>query len=151
MLITFNWRENNWIHTFPKGISTMWNANRIWTRVAVSISNNDNHYTICASFTNHVYLIYIYIYIYIYKQNFALNNLQGWHAIKHNQSTIMIFKEKKLAQELSFMNSIFYHPYEYYSMQMTSYKYLNTLSIVSGVIKILIREGPNYWFGNSFK
>ena len=20
------WRENNWIHTFPKGISAMWNA-----------------------------------------------------------------------------------------------------------------------------
>ena len=22
----FPWRENNWIHTFPKGISAMWNA-----------------------------------------------------------------------------------------------------------------------------
>ena len=21
-----SWRENNWIHTFPKGISAMWNA-----------------------------------------------------------------------------------------------------------------------------
>ena len=23
---TYSWRENNWIHTFPKGISAMWNA-----------------------------------------------------------------------------------------------------------------------------
>ena len=23
---THSWRENNWIHTFPKGISSMWNA-----------------------------------------------------------------------------------------------------------------------------
>ena len=45
--ITHSWRENNWIHTFPKGISAMWNAvsSRIWTRVAVSISYDDNHYT----------------------------------------------------------------------------------------------------------
>ena len=26
LLITHNWRENNWIHTFPKGISAIWNA-----------------------------------------------------------------------------------------------------------------------------
>ena len=26
LLFTHNWRENNWIHTFPKGISAMWNA-----------------------------------------------------------------------------------------------------------------------------
>ena len=26
LLFTHNWRENNWIHTFPKGISVMWNA-----------------------------------------------------------------------------------------------------------------------------
>ena len=25
-LFTHSWRENNWIHTFPKGISAMWNA-----------------------------------------------------------------------------------------------------------------------------
>ena len=24
--LTHSWRENNWIHTFPKGISAMWNA-----------------------------------------------------------------------------------------------------------------------------
>ena len=23
---THSWRENNWIHTFPKGISSIWNA-----------------------------------------------------------------------------------------------------------------------------
>ncbi len=26
LLFTYSWRENNWIHTFPKGISAMWNA-----------------------------------------------------------------------------------------------------------------------------
>ena len=26
ILFTHSWRENNWIHTFPKGISAMWNA-----------------------------------------------------------------------------------------------------------------------------
>ena len=25
LLFTHCWRENNWIHTFPKGISAMWN------------------------------------------------------------------------------------------------------------------------------
>ena len=25
-LFTHNWRENSWINTFPKGISTMWNT-----------------------------------------------------------------------------------------------------------------------------
>ena len=26
LLFTHSWRETNWIHTFPKGISAMWNA-----------------------------------------------------------------------------------------------------------------------------
>ena len=26
LLFTHRWRENNWVHTFPKGISAMWNA-----------------------------------------------------------------------------------------------------------------------------
>ena len=26
LLFTHSWRENNWIHTFPKDISAMWNA-----------------------------------------------------------------------------------------------------------------------------
>ena len=26
LLFIHSWRENNWIHTFPKGISAMWNA-----------------------------------------------------------------------------------------------------------------------------
>ena len=57
LLFIHSWRENNWIHTFPKGISAMWNAvsSRIWTRIAVSISYDDNHYTtgtyiLCVSF-----------------------------------------------------------------------------------------------------
>ena len=29
LLFTHSWRENNWIHTFPKGISAMWNANSL--------------------------------------------------------------------------------------------------------------------------
>ena len=29
LLFTHSWRENNWIHTFPKGISAMWNAIRL--------------------------------------------------------------------------------------------------------------------------
>ena len=41
--------ENNWTHTFLKGISAMWKmqsvSSRIWTRVAVSIPYDDNHYT----------------------------------------------------------------------------------------------------------
>ena len=48
LLFTHSRRENNWIHTFPKGISAMWNAIslvQVWTRVAVSISYDDNHYT----------------------------------------------------------------------------------------------------------
>ena len=39
---------NNWIHTFPKGISVCEMqsiSSRILTRVAVSISYDDNHYT----------------------------------------------------------------------------------------------------------
>ena len=28
--------KSSWIHTFAKNISNMWNANRIWTRVAES-------------------------------------------------------------------------------------------------------------------
>ena len=36
------------MHTFPKGIRTMWNANslvQVWTRIPVSISYDDNCYT----------------------------------------------------------------------------------------------------------
>ena len=52
---THSWRENVWIHTFPKVISPMQTAlSRIWTLVTVSIS-------IMISITPWVY-IYIYIY-----------------------------------------------------------------------------------------
>ena len=54
---THSWRENNWIHTFPKDMSgIIWNQ----SRVAVSISYDDKHYT------TGTWYIYIYIYIYIY-------------------------------------------------------------------------------------
>ena len=36
------------MHTFPKSISVVRNANRVWTRVAVSISFDDNHYNTSA-------------------------------------------------------------------------------------------------------
>ena len=57
ILFTHRWRENNWIHTFHKDISAMWNAIscRIWTRVAVSISDGDNYYA-----TSTIVFIYIY-------------------------------------------------------------------------------------------
>ena len=29
LLFTYIWREDNWIHTFPKSISAMWNANSL--------------------------------------------------------------------------------------------------------------------------
>ena len=29
LLFIPSWRENNWIHSFPEGISTMWNANSL--------------------------------------------------------------------------------------------------------------------------
>ena len=49
-LFTHSWRENSRIHTFPKlwiqVLCEMQSASsRIWTRVTVSISYNDNHYT----------------------------------------------------------------------------------------------------------
>ena len=50
LLFTHSWRENNWIHTFPKGIilvpcEMQSVSSRIWTRVAVSNSCDDNYYT----------------------------------------------------------------------------------------------------------
>ena len=59
LLFTQSWREINWIHTFPKGISAMWNemqsfSSRIWTRVAVCISYDDNHYT---TVTSNIYIL----------------------------------------------------------------------------------------------
>ena len=46
LLFAHSWRENSWIHTFPKGISEMQSVwSRIWTRIVVSISYDDNHYT----------------------------------------------------------------------------------------------------------
>ena len=46
---THSWRENNWIHTLPMGVSTMWNVKKL-IRVTVSISYDDIHYTASASF-----------------------------------------------------------------------------------------------------
>ena len=35
LLFIHSWKENRWIHDFPKGISTKWNIEpfKIWTRV----------------------------------------------------------------------------------------------------------------------
>ena len=42
--------EKRWIHAFPKDINAKWNAKKdepkIWTRVAESISNDDNRSSI---------------------------------------------------------------------------------------------------------
>ena len=48
--------EDKGVHTFPKGISAMWNAIslvQVWTRVAVSIAYDDNHYTTGTSNLTH--------------------------------------------------------------------------------------------------
>ena len=48
LLFTHSWRENNWIIPFPRVLvlcEIQSFSSRIWTRVAVSISYNDNHYT----------------------------------------------------------------------------------------------------------
>ena len=47
LLFTNSWRENCWMHTFPKGISAIWNADRLVQDFELG-------------------LVYIYIYIYIY-------------------------------------------------------------------------------------
>ena len=47
-MFTHSWRENNWVHTFPKDIvlSEMQSALfKIWTHAAVPIFYDDNHYT----------------------------------------------------------------------------------------------------------
>ena len=51
LLFTHNWRENNWMHTFPKNIRTKRNSNssRIRTQIAVSISYGYDYYTTSAS------------------------------------------------------------------------------------------------------
>ena len=45
LLFTYTWRENSWIHTFPKGIIVLYEMQlalfRIW-KVAMSISYNNN-------------------------------------------------------------------------------------------------------------
>ena len=51
-IYTYIWKKNSWIHTCPRGISIMWNANSFvkdWSQVAVSISYDDNHYAMGAS------------------------------------------------------------------------------------------------------
>ena len=48
LLFSHSWRENNWIHTFPRVLvlcEMQSVSSRIWTRVAVSIYYDDNHYT----------------------------------------------------------------------------------------------------------
>ena len=48
LLFTHSWGENNWIHTFPTVLvlcEMQSVSSGIWTRVAVSISYDDNGYT----------------------------------------------------------------------------------------------------------
>ena len=65
LLFTHSWRDNIWIHTFPKCISAMRNAVSpiIWTR-----AQDSNHYTTALFLSFFLSLslsLYIYIYIYI--------------------------------------------------------------------------------------
>ena len=61
-MLNHDWEKKNWMDTFPKGISAseMQSASfRIWTHVAMSISYDDNYYTMGTTY------IYIYIYIWV--------------------------------------------------------------------------------------
>ena len=75
---TESWNENSWIHTFPKGISATWNTilSRIWTQIAMSISNDDNHYTTSTFFYVHTYayfhiltsiLLFVFCFFFIFE------------------------------------------------------------------------------------
>ena len=47
LLFTHSWREKNWIHNFPNDIllyEIQSPSSRIWTRVAVFISDDDNYF-----------------------------------------------------------------------------------------------------------
>ena len=60
----------------------------IWTRVAVSISYDDNHYTSRNMFTNHIFNIYV-------KTGFDFkytNNV--WYVIKPNQTKQIKYNRK---------------------------------------------------------
>ena len=60
----YSWRENNWIHTFPKDISSLQNVSpRIWSRVTVSISCDGKHYTTKTS---------KYLYLYGFKYSYLI-------------------------------------------------------------------------------
>ena len=74
LLFTNSWRDNNWIHTFPKGISAMWNAIslvQVWTRVATPISYDDNHYTTSIWNYNCLLMTYELFEIFVTKQRRA--------------------------------------------------------------------------------
>ena len=55
-------------------------SSRIWTRVAMSISYDDNHYTIYILRV----CVCVCVCVYIYKQGVALNN-QPWVDMPLNQ------------------------------------------------------------------
>ena len=55
-------------------------SSRIWTRVAVSISNDDNHYTTDTSLTH---ITYTYIHIYI-QNTYWRNNKDERHSSYKN-------------------------------------------------------------------
>ena len=43
LLLTHSWRENNWIYTFRKGISAMWNAISLVQDYKAQINGNRNN------------------------------------------------------------------------------------------------------------
>ena len=48
-LPNYCWRENTWIHAFLKNMKMQTALSRIWTRVAMSTSYDDNLYVMSAS------------------------------------------------------------------------------------------------------
>ena len=86
-------RENNWIHTFPKGFSSMWNAIslvQVWTRVAVSISYEDNQYTMCTWLVYYEYEITFPSYILLIIFEFFFDLIWSLSVTKYG---VLIFEK----------------------------------------------------------
>ena len=60
-------------------------SSRIWTRVAVSISYDDNHYTTGTSYM--CVFMCVCMCLCVCEQDLAWINIEGWYAIKQNNLT----------------------------------------------------------------
>ena len=62
-LFTYSWGENNWIHIFPKGISTIRNSHSFVQDLnSYHPIYNSNHYTTNAS----AFVLYVCMWMYLY-------------------------------------------------------------------------------------